>query len=268
MSLVSWPCRNSAASAPLTTSLPRSRAVERSRPPRAGAVLAVELDRGARRAIAPILGRPAALPRFRCVKISIVDEPKRRSNDGQRWRLSRRRLLVGGAAAGAGAAGPARADPPPGAPPRARGRRGAAGHGARRRRGRTARPRRTAAASHAGFAAGADVDHARQRLRPDRDPARLRLRQDAAAGQRPGAARVGARRGRQGDRGRARGQVSRPGPTTAASPGRPCAAARASGCGSSFANGSAHPHTIHFHGIHPALHGRHAGDRRGRAAAA
>ena len=41
-----------------------------------------------------------------------------------------------------------------------------------------------------------------QRLRPARDPARLRLGQDDADGQRPRAARVGALRGRQGDRGR------------------------------------------------------------------
>ena len=31
-----------------------------------------------------------------------------------------------------------------------------------------------------------------------------------------------------------------------------------------FANGSAHPHTIHFHGIHPAAMDGDAGDRRGR----
>ena len=35
-------------------------------------------------------------------------------------------------------------------------------------------------------------------------------------------------------------------------PGPTLRAARASGCGSRFVNGSAHPHTIHFHGIHPA----------------
>ena len=49
----------------------------------------------------------------------------------------------------------------------------------------------------------------RQRLQPHRDPARLRPRQDAAAGERPGPARVRAGRGRQGDRGRAGGQVRR-----------------------------------------------------------
>ena len=57
---------------------------------------------------------------------------------------------------------------------------------------------------------------------------------------------------RQGDRGRARGPLSRPGPTTAASRARRSAAARASCSGSAFVNGSEHPHTIHFHGIHPA----------------
>ena len=30
-----------------------------------------------------------------------------------------------------------------------------------------------------------------------------------------------------------------------------------------FTNGSAHPHTVHFHGIHPSVDGRRAGPRRG-----
>ena len=138
----------------------------------------------------------------------------------------------------------------------------------RRRRRRTARrparrPRRaTASFAHATFAAGRDGRPPRQRLRPDRAPARLRLRQDAPAGQRPGPARMGDRRPGQGDRSRPgvkyeawtyNGRV--PGPTLRAREGERLRIR--------FVNGSEHPHTMHFHGIHPALDGRDAGDRRG-----
>ena len=48
-----------------------------------------------------------------------------------------------------------------------------------------------------------------QRLRPARDPARLRLGHDRRLAVRPRGARVGARRARQGDRGRARRPLRR-----------------------------------------------------------
>ena len=105
---------------------------------------------------------------------------------------------------------------------------------------------------HAGFALGGAVDSAANGFDPSRDRARLRLGRDVAARGRAHAARVGARRARQGDRDRPRRQVRRPGRTTAASPARRCAAPRATGCASASRNGRAHPHTIHFHGIHPA----------------
>ena len=47
-------------------------------------------------------------------------------------------------------------------------------------------------------------------------------------------------------------QVRRPGPTTAASRARRCAAREGERLRVRFGNGSEHPHTIHFHGIHPA----------------
>ena len=49
-----------------------------------------------------------------------------------------------------------------------------------------------------------------------------------------------------------RASSSRPGRTTAPSPA-PCSARpRATSCACSFVNAGSHPHTIHFHGIHPA----------------
>ena len=61
-----------------------------------------------------------------------------------------------------------------------------------------------------------------------------------------------ARRRRQGDRGRARASTSRPGPTTAASPGPTLRCREGDLLRIRFVNGSEHPHTIHFHGLHPA----------------
>ena len=84
------------------------------------------------------------------------------------------------------------------------GPRGAGGRACPRRGARTARP-----GGHASFRDGRTVDHARQRLRPARGPARLRLGHHDEAARRPHAARVGAVRGRQGDRGRARRHVRR-----------------------------------------------------------
>ncbi len=45
---------------------------------------------------------------------------------------------------------------------------------------------------------------------------------------------------------------STPGPTTGASPARPSAPPKAIASASTSSTASAHPHTIHFHGIHPA----------------
>ena len=80
----------------------------------------------------------------------------------------------------------------------------------------------------------------RQRLRPARDRARLRLGHDVAR-ERPRRARVGAGRGRQGDRGHAGREVRRLDLQRAHPRARRCGRARASGCGSRFANGSAAP---------------------------
>ncbi len=105
--------------------------------------------------------------------------------------------------------------------------------------------------SHSGFAAGAEVDHRANGFDPSDLVRDFDWGKTTRLPGRPGAARVGACLGRQGDRGRSRRQVRLPGPTTAASRVRPCARARASGCGSASRNGSSHPHTIHFHGVHP-----------------
>ncbi len=65
-------------------------------------------------------------------------------------------------------------------------------------------------------------------------------------------ARVGDRRRRHA-RSRSRpGSSSRPGPTTAASPARRCARREGDRIRIHFVNGSSHPHTMHFHGIHAA----------------
>ena len=114
---------------------------------------------------------------------------------------------------------------------------------------------------HAGFRRGGRVDHARNGFDPhailrDFDGARRRARE------RPRAARVDARRARQGDRGRARRARSPPGPTTAASPGPTLRAREGERLRIRFVNGSAHPHTIHFHGIHPAAMDGVPGPRR------
>ena len=111
-----------------------------------------------------------------------------------------------------------------------------------------------------GFRRGATRRPRGQRLSPHRDPARLRRGHDDAPGQRARRARVGAGRRRQGDRGRAGRQVRRPGPTTAASPGPTLRAREGERLRIRFVNGTHHPHTIHFHGIHPAA-GRRARPR-------
>ena len=104
---------------------------------------------------------------------------------------------------------------------------------------------------HADFRDGRTVDHAANGFDPHelvRDfdwgrttPHRVRAR----------AARVGARRARPRDRGRARACASRPGPTTAAIPGPTLRCREGERLRITFANASEHPHTIHFHGIHP-----------------
>ncbi len=82
------------------------------------------------------------------------------------------------------------------------GARGAGGHaGARARRPCGIGPRELPRRPHGRSR--------RQRLRPARDPARLRLGHDDAHGERARAARVGAGRDREGDRGRARRGVRR-----------------------------------------------------------
>ena len=97
---------------------------------------------------------------------------------------------------------------------------------------------------------GGAVDHAANGFDPHGSCA-TSTGADAPAGRRAHAARVGAVRARQGDRGRARREVrrldlQRPHP-------RPDAARReGERLRIRFVNGSAHPHTIHFHGIHPA----------------
>ena len=105
---------------------------------------------------------------------------------------------------------------------------------------------------HAGFRDGKTVDHVANGFDPHAIAARLRLGHDAQAGERPRRARVGAVRRRQGDRGRARrvrfaawtynGRI--PGPTLRCREGERLRI--------TLVNGSQHPHTIHFHGIHPA----------------
>ena len=69
---------------------------------------------------------------------------------------------------------------------------------------------------------------------------------------RPHAARVDARGGRAGHRDRARRHVPRPGATTAAFRGPTLRATEGDRLRIRFINGSDHPHSIHFHGIHPA----------------
>ena len=105
---------------------------------------------------------------------------------------------------------------------------------------------------HASFRDGRDGRPPRQRLRPARDPARLRLGHDAADGEREVAARVGARRDRPRDRGRARRalrgvDVQRAHPR--ADPALPRGRAAADPLRQRDPH---HTHTIHFHGIHPA----------------
>ena len=55
---------------------------------------------------------------------------------------------------------------------------------------------------------------------------------------------------------------TRPGPTTAACPGPTLRAREGERLRINFVNGSKHPHTIHFHGIHRDLMRRHPGHRR------
>ena len=91
----------------------------------------------------------------------------------------------------------------------------------------------------------------RQRLRPAAIVRDFDWRQGIAAARRAHAARVGADSGRQGDRDRARASTFAawtyngriPGPTLRCTEGERLRIR--------FTNGSAHPHTIHFHGIHP-----------------
>ena len=148
---------------------------------------------------------------------------------------------------------PARDDPPPGHPPRLRRRgrglrprrlaRGERRHGCRpRRRRSTGRPSRPATSSTTTLNGFNPTEILRD----------FDYGQDDAPARRPGPARVGAGRPGQGDRGRSRRHATRPGPTTAASRARPCAAPRASCCGSASSTAPTHPHTIHFHGFHPA----------------
>ena len=72
-------------------------------------------------------------------------------------------------------------------------------------------------------------------------------------------------RDRPGDRDRARASSSPPGRTTAPSPGPSSARPRATRCACTSSTRGSHPHTIHFHGIHPAEHGRRLRDRRSPA---
>ena len=114
------------------------------------------------------------------------------------------------------------------------------------------------AAEHAGMAMG-PMGHAA--MIGGRGPAPRAARHDldallypaagapAPAGPRP---RVHARRARQGDRGRPGRRSSPRGRTTARSPGPVIRATEDDLLRVDFANGGSHPHTIHFHGIHPA----------------
>ena len=65
-------------------------------------------------------------------------------------------------------------------------------------------------------------------------------------------ARVRARRRGQGDRGRARRQVRRLDLQRPRARADAAGATKATGCGSASSTRAAHPHTIHFHGIHRA----------------
>ena len=161
-------------------------------------------------------------------------------------RLSRRKLLAGGGAAAGGLPllhslvphagvhaglgnGPATAS--------ARGHLGT-GHG-----GGTAGPT---------FRAGADRRPPRQRLQPDRSAARLRLGASAATGRAVercgnGSSWRATRRSRWRPASSSPAWVYNgrvPGPTLRCREGERLRIR--------FVNGSAHPHTIHFHGIHPA----------------
>ena len=98
-----------------------------------------------------------------------------------------------------------------------------------------------------------------QRLRPERDPARLRQRDglELADGRTLREWELFARR--QGDRDRARREVRRPGPSTAASPARRCAAPRATACASSFTQRQRAPAHDALPRHPPGRHGRRAG---------
>ena len=130
---------------------------------------------------------------------------------------------------------------------------------------RWARARRATAptrrSAHAGFAGPAIVDPAANGF----DPNEIVRDFDWGTTRRLASGRVLREweldRARQGDRGRARRQVrrldlqrARPRPDAARREGELLRI--------TFANGSAHPHTIHFHGIHPSCDGRRAGHRR------
>ena len=131
--------------------------------------------------------------------------------------------------------------------------RGRGGRGRARRRAAGRRWRSTAAAT-AGptFRTGATVDHEANGFNPTEILRDFDWGKTTPPRQRPGPARVDAGRGRQGDRGRPGGQLSRPGPTTAAFPGPTLRCREGELLRVRFVNGSEHPHTIHFHGLHPA----------------
>ena len=170
-------------------------------------------------------------------------------------RLTRRRLLLGSVPAPRGRRCPPRDDP---APPSV-GRTSAAAAGGAPRRGT---PASRGPGGHASFRDGGTVDHGANGF----DPHEILRDFDWGTTRRLATGRVLREwelvRRRPGDRGRARRDASPPGPTTGASPGRRCAAARASACGSRFVNGSAPPAHDPLPRHPPGRDGRRARPRR------
>ena len=108
----------------------------------------------------------------------------------------------------------------------------------------------------------ADVDHVANGFNPTELLRDFDYGRTSHGCRRADAARVGGLRARPGDRGRARRPVPGLDVQRRGSPGRRCAAAQGDRLRVRFVNGSAHPHTMHFHGIHPAEMDGVPGDRR------
>ena len=235
-------------------------ALERSGALAQDPVLGVELDRG-RRTPSPPIVTGACRSDFDLSNSRSVDDQK--NEPSRRSGISRRRLLAGGVVAAPTLALLHETVPH-------QGLHDALGGGSASAADRTTRPRTRPAAkmAHGGgaegptFRAGRERRPRRQRLQPDRDPARLRLRQDHAGWRAAGCCASGSS-SPPTRRSRSRPGVSFPAWTyNGRVPGPTLRCREGELLRIRFVNGSEHPHTIHFHGLHPAVDGRHPRRRR------